>query len=121
MAKSALLLNATWLDIRAMLDKRTPFHNSTGKFRGELHDPDMPTLPGGGQMSIADRNRMRMIHDVHGIDYIVYSYSTPIAYRDRRGIWCVPDAGYSQTTKAKHLSRVRPAVASIMSALEISA
>jgi len=121
MAKSVQVRNATWHDIRALLDNRTPFHNSSGNFRGELNDPDTPALVGSGQMSEADRNRMRMIHDVYGIDYVVFSYSTPIAYRDRRGVWCVPNAGYSQTTKARHLSRVRPAVASIMSVLETSA
>jgi hypothetical protein len=121
MTKSVPFIGGRWWELKEILSNNQPFHNSTGKFRGVLNDPEIPTLPGYGQMSEADRNRMRLTHDLYGIDYIVFSYATPIAYRNRHGVWTVPNAGYSQTTKAKHLSPLRPAVSAIMDELEISA
>lgn len=35
------------------------------------------------------------------IDQVVYSYSTPIAWRDN-GVWIKPAVKYSQTTSSKH-------------------
>lgn len=37
-----------------------------------------------------------------GIDYVVLSYETPIAWHTPRG-WVVPDVRYSVTTSAKHM------------------
>ena len=42
-------------------------------------------------------------HTVNDIDYIVYSYSTPIAWHTNDGLWFVPGITYSATT-SRHQS-----------------
>lgn len=42
--------------------------------------------------------------------YVVYSYSTPIAWYTKRGEWVVPEEKYSHTT-SRHQSVVRQGVA----------
>lgn len=101
-----------WWTLRDLLKRNEAFHNSTRNLRGEHHNPDDP-LPGKGKMCPADSHKMNMTHDAWGVDYIIYSFQTPIAYRDTHGRWVVPETGYSVTTKTKHLSRVRPAVAEL--------
>ena len=65
-----------------------------------------------GRMAQDDINAMRTAREV-GIDYVVYSYGTPIAYRtEDTGEWVVPDAKYSVTT-SKHQSVVRYAVSMV--------
>lgn len=39
------------------------------------------------------------------IDQVIYSYSTPIAWRDN-GQWIIPRVTYSQTTSSKHQSQL---------------
>jgi len=39
------------------------------------------------------------------IDQVVYSYSTPIAWRDN-GVWIKPAVTYSATTSSKHSSQI---------------
>lgn len=43
------------------------------------------------------------------IDYVVYSYRTPIAWHDTEAGWIVPDERYSVTT-SKHQGKVRFAI-----------
>lgn len=43
-------------------------------------------------------------------DYVIYSYITPIAWRDSRGYgWTIPDVHYSQAT-SQHQSTIRTAI-----------
>lgn len=44
------------------------------------------------------------------VSYVVYSYSTPIAWYTKRGEWVVPAEKYSHTT-SRHQSVVRQGVA----------
>lgn len=101
-----------WWTLRDILNRDEEFHNTTGKLRGMKHNPDV-RLPDTGRMCPADANKMHATHSLWGITYIIFSFATPIAYRDTHGNWTVPDAGYSTVTKSKHLSRVRPAVAEL--------
>lgn len=39
------------------------------------------------------------------IDRVIYSYATPIAWRDR-GVWIVPNVRYSATTSSKHATHL---------------
>lgn len=39
------------------------------------------------------------------IDRVIYSYATPIAWRDR-GVWIVPSVRYSITTSSKHATHL---------------
>ena len=66
-----------------------------------------------GRMSREDTHALRTTQNEAGIDYIVFSYGTPIAYRAQdSGEWVVPDAKYSVTT-SKHQSVVRYAVSMV--------
>lgn len=79
-----------------------PFRNSTGSFVGQ-------TYPiGFGRLSEKWRARLSDTHMTFGIEYIVYSYATPIAwYAD--GQWEMPYAKYSATT-SRHQSIVMQAI-----------
>jgi len=44
------------------------------------------------------------------IDYVVWSYATPICWRDKEAGWVVPDEHYSQTTSV-HQGRIQAALA----------
>jgi hypothetical protein len=103
--------NVTWWELQELLAEGEEFKNTTGKFRGERWTSS--TRPHTGQMSGADRMAMErdLVH--YGIDYVVWSYATPIGWRRGDGVWVSPDAGYSMTTKTKHLSRLRPAIAEL--------
>jgi len=43
------------------------------------------------------------------IDYVIYSYATPIAWHDKEAGWVVPDVRYSVTT-SRHQGTVRAAL-----------
>lgn len=64
---------------------------------GALKGVSDPYWIESGRMSVADSNAMRAAQNV-GIEYVVYSYGTPIAYRTQDGNWTIPDAKYSVTT-----------------------
>lgn len=46
---------------------------------------------------------------VRSAEYVVYSYTTPIAWLNADGTWTVPDVKYSVTT-SRHQSKIRSAV-----------
>jgi hypothetical protein len=106
-----IVKNVTWWELKDILAKREEFRNSTNKFRGAEWTHNV--MPSTGQMSTADRVIMErdLLH--YGIKYVVWSYATPIGWLRGDGVWYSPSAGYSQTTKTKHLSRLRPAIAEL--------
>jgi hypothetical protein len=101
----------TWWELKDILAKGEEFRNTTKRFRGEHWTSGH--LPSTGQMDSSDRVAMErdLLH--YGIDYVVWSYATPIGWRRGDGVWVSPGAGYSMTTKTKHLSRLRPAIAEL--------
>lgn len=104
-------VNLRWWELRDILRDQKPFQNSTGKFRGEQWKHNV--MPSTGQMHESDRRTLNRDLEDYGITYVVWSYGTPIGWRRGDGVWYSPDAGYSQTTKAKHLSKLRPAIAEL--------
>ena len=67
-------------------------------------------VPAGyGRMSPATADQFIDAVTAHGLDYVVMSYDTPIAWHDSRG-WTIPADKYSPTTSA-HQNVVRRAVA----------
>ena len=106
-----IVKNVTWWDLKDILEKGEEFRNTTNKFRGAVWTHNV--MPSTGQMDSSDRVTMErdLLH--YGIKYIVWSYATPIAWLRGDGAWYSPEAGYSATTKAKHLSRLRPAIAEL--------
>lgn len=73
---------------------------TSGALRGEA----FPLFIGTGRMPDSDAAQLRAAR----IDYVVYSYGTPIAYR-ANGEWVTPDAKYSVTT-SKHQGTIRYAL-----------
>lgn len=63
-----------------------------------------------GKMSVKDYGYLRSDQDFYGIDYVIYSYTTPIAWLRGDGSWFMPEAGYSVTTK-RHKATIRAAIA----------
>lgn len=63
-----------------------------------------------GRMHDSDARDLYKVREMFGIDYVVFSYGTPIAYRTAQyGKWVVPDAKYSVTT-SKHQTTIRQAI-----------
>ena len=91
-------------DIARALRNGEPFATS-----GALKGIANPWWVESGRMRESDRAEMYSARDSIGIDYVIYSYGTPIAYRTADGNWTIPDAKYSVTT-SKHQSTIRYAV-----------
>lgn len=68
------------------------WRNSNGTFRGE---------PGGATQT--GQLPEEFAEEAHAAAYVIYSYATPIAWRDRSGRWVFPCVSYSRTT-ARHQS-----------------
>lgn len=79
---------------------------TSGALKGEVN----PRWVGPGRMRPEDGRELYVAQSVVGIDYVVYSYGTPIAYRtEDTGEWVVPDVKYSVTT-SKHQGMVQYAL-----------
>lgn len=76
---------------------------------GALEGIANPRWVNSGRMSDSDSTTLCAARDNIGIDYVIYSYATPIAYRTHDGEWTIPGAKYSVTT-SKHQSTIRYAV-----------
>ena len=67
-----------------------------------------------GMMSLEDfytlHDDERAYERAYGIDYVIYSYNTPIAWLRGDGSWFMPEADYSVTTK-RHKATIRVAIA----------
>ena len=63
-----------------------------------------------GMMSVKDYGYLRSDQDFYGIDYVIYSYTTPIAWLRGDGSWFMPEADYSVTTK-RQKAIIRVAIA----------
>lgn len=87
-----------WWVLRDIIAANQEFHNSTKNFRGEHWDADNAKLPNKGWMPQADYNTLERRHKLSGINYVVWSYQTVIAYRTCDGVWHVPSAKYSKAT-----------------------
>lgn len=76
---------------------------------GALEGIANPRWVNSGRMRDSDSAPLYSARDNIGIDYVIYSYATPIAYRTTDGNWTIPDAKYSVTT-SKHQSTIRYAL-----------
>ena len=61
------------------------------------------------KMSVRDYGLLHSDRDFYGIDYVIYSYSTPIAWLRGDGEWTMSEADYSVTTK-HHKATIRAAI-----------
>lgn len=101
-----------WTTLETFIRNGDEFHNNSETFKGVHWDADHAELPGKGKMPESDWNTLKRVHDMYGIDYVVYSYRTVIAYRDGHGTWHHPEVTYSRTT-TQHQSRIRVATAQL--------
>lgn len=62
-----------------------------------------------GKMSVRDYSFLQGDRNYYGIDYVVYSYTTPIAWLRGDGEWAMPAADYSPTT-TRHKNTIRAAI-----------
>lgn len=122
-ARPRYRMNAdSWTVLRDILStppeggKPSEFNADSASLRGRLE-----THPESGWMT-GDTLALFAGHRASGaIDYVIYSYGTPIAYRVTQHIqwrnvfvstWIVPDDRYSVTT-SKHHGRVRFAISQL--------
>jgi hypothetical protein len=96
--------HATRLAGEAMRN-REPFRNSNGSLRGEPMQRQAGSLIHSGRMP---ETHARDLAASVAVDYVVWSYATPIAWHSRDG-WHVPATSYSVTT-SQHQGTVRVAV-----------
>jgi hypothetical protein len=64
-----------------------------------------------GYLPIHYAEQFRTLLDAFLIDYVVYSYRTPIAWHTVNGQWIIPEAIYSPSTN-QHQRIVKGAIAS---------
>lgn len=97
-----------WWEFRDTLDRRMPF-NTHGALRGRVRPESSESgylrdkSPAAAQLWQADQSK---------IDYVVYSYNTPIAWHVTGSTfreWIYPDVRYSRTTSA-HQSKIKTAL-----------
>jgi hypothetical protein len=80
---------------------------SIDPFTANSMSGDGPRYNGGAAWSDEVRKFYNSMRE--NIDYVVYSYATPIAWHTFGGQWFIPDAKYSVTT-SRHQNIVRRAV-----------
>ena len=69
-----------------------------------------------GKMNVRDYELLHTDRLLYGIDYVIYSYSTPIAWLRGDGEWAMPAADYSVTT-TRHKNTIRAAIQEYKKAL----
>ena len=76
---------------------------------GELKGVAKPSWIDHGKISVRDYGYLQSDRNYYGIDYVIYSYTTPIAWLRGDGSWTMPEADYSVTTK-RHKAIIRAAL-----------
>jgi len=105
--KMATKMSSRGKEVRRAIRERRTFA-TYGALRGEA------VAPGGGvelgRLYGPDRERLAELtrSGCNGVDFVVYSYATPIAWHGSEG-WTVPDCKYSVTT-SKHQSIVHSGI-----------
>lgn len=76
---------------------------------GALRGEETRHVASSGQLSPELQTSIRVLAAEGKLRYIVYSYATPIAWRDTEGVWYTPAEKYSVTT-SKHQSKIFAAI-----------
>lgn len=98
-----------WREVLDVIKSNGEFDTPSNSFSGKHYDPDCARLPIQGWMNHANYGRLEMHHKMHGINYVVRSYNTVIAYRTNNGHWHFPTQDYSKTT-SRHQGMILSAV-----------
>ena len=88
--------------IREIIRSLTPFHGSA--MTGVRYSDNYPSLSTWGSLSDTWAVQFDVDRRDVGIDYVVFSYDTPIAWHLANGDWVRPNRKYSVTT-SKHQGR----------------
>ena len=97
---------AGWWNFIAPLRHGISFETS-GNFYGKASDFDSAT----GRMGMSSTEEMEAYKDAFyagTLEYVVYSYATPIAWKVS-GVWTVTTSSYSDTTK-RHINKIAVAI-----------
>ena len=86
--------------LRAIADRQD--FDTHGAMRGESGLP----LSGNGILPRDWRDVLNAQTRAAAVDFVVYSYATPIGWHLKDGRWIVPDVSYSVTT-SRHQGRLR--------------
>ena len=102
-----LKARASWLDYEDPLRTRLDF-DTNGALRGRRVGPGFQ-FDGLGRLD--PEHQKTILNDLHGdrLNYVVWSYRTPIAWSRTDGTWIIPDEKYSMTT-SRHQSLIRTAL-----------
>lgn len=98
-----------WWGLRDWLSDLEPFSNRSGTFHGGEWVSDAGRL-------YQDPTRLAEYKErgyAGQIDYVVYSYSTPIAWHDKELGWIDPGHSYSKTTAGKHYGPTATAISQL--------
>lgn len=98
MKTAKLTTRSSWIEYSFVMRGRQPFR-TYGALRSTRERGTVGVLP--------EPYRTEFL-DCPSIDYVVYSYNTPIAWHSASG-WIVPDVKYSVTT-SRHQSKIEVAV-----------
>lgn len=100
-----------FLTLAKWLENREPFEG--GAFSGRRNSPYSSQLPLAVNEGILPADWLRTLEArKHVIDYVIFSYQTPIAWHDTEAGWIIPAVKYSNTT-GRHQGAVRVAVTSL--------
>jgi len=95
-----------WWALRDILTANQDFSSPTGNLWGES---TQYVTTNYGRLPEPWLTWIRKDQERKTLQYIIYSYATPIAWRSN-GIWTMPDVSYSIST-TRHQTKVRTAIA----------
>lgn len=98
-----LKISSSWMDYRDTLADEPENFLTNGNLRGVKF--------GWGRGRLPELYRDAFKDNIEEIEYTVYSYDTPIAWR-MHGVWIIPDIKYSVTT-TRHQNKIRTAIGEI--------
>lgn len=101
-----------WWGLKCWLANLEPFSNRSGSFRGgPAEGSSVGWLESDAPTALLFKER----YWLGMIDYVVYSYSTPIAWHDKETGWVDPGHSYSKTTAGKHYGPTTTAISQLVS------
>lgn len=114
MARATFRVNKDgWWTLKDILETGEDFNPDSASLRGRTAES---VYPHTGRLAEESEDIFRDDRAHDDIEYVIYSYSTPIAWRTRTGFWRVPRDKYSVTT-SKHQGKVATALSQISGGL----
>lgn len=95
-----LKISSSWMDYRDTLSGEPQAFNTNGRLRGVKF--------GWGRGRLPELYRDAFMDSIGDIEYTIYSFDTPIAWRID-GVWIIPDVKYGVATK-RHQDKIRAAI-----------